>query len=155
MVMALVVAACACVESSGGWIPPAAPVATVQAAIRAAAHDVGVPPALVLAIAWNESGLQSNAVSSAGAVGVMQTLPGVAAEYGCRDPYDAYCDAYAGARILAAYRSTFHGNVTLTVAAYNAGPATVERFAGIPPYAETRRYVADVLATYRRYSEMH
>ncbi len=105
-----------------------------------------LPPGLVGAVARAESGLNPRAVSPAGALGLMQLLPSTAWALGVEDPFDPVQNAEAGARYLRQLLERFHGDVRLALAAYNAGPGAVERYGGIPPYAETRAYVKKVLA---------
>ena len=126
--------------------PTPAPRPIVERVLRLAAHDTGVRLGLLRAVAVHESAMQSNALSKAGAVGVMQTLPEVAHEHGCFSIHDVRCEIYAGARYLAKLLNFYHGNVRLSLAAYNAGPGAVRRFHGVPPYAETRAYVQSILA---------
>jgi soluble lytic murein transglycosylase-like protein len=118
--------------------------ADLAAAFSAAAQATGLSPALLKAVAEQESGMQETAVSSAGAIGVMQLMPGTAADLGV-DPYNAAQNIMGGARYLAELLHQF-GSLSLALAAYNAGPEAVLRYGGIPPYAETERYVAAVEA---------
>jgi len=115
------------------------------------AASAGVDPALVLAIAASESGLDPGATSPTGAAGVMQLMPETARSVGVSDPYDAAQNIAGGTRYLHALLDRFEGNIPLAVAAYNAGPGAVERYGGIPPYPETQRYVAKVMASYARW----
>jgi soluble lytic murein transglycosylase-like protein len=82
----------------------------------------------------------------------MQLMPGTAAALGVRDPYDARQNVDGGTRYLRSLLDRF-GSVNRALAAYNAGPNAVERFAGVPPYAQTREYVQRVLSSYRRRSQ--
>jgi soluble lytic murein transglycosylase-like protein len=107
-----------------------------------------VDPALIEAIVAIESGFDPNATSNAGARGLMQLMPQTAASLGVRDSYDPSQNIRGGTRYLRALLDRF-GDVELAVAAYNAGPAAVERYRGVPPYAETRNYVRNVLTGYR------
>jgi len=123
--------------------------AAVQALVRDAAKRAGVDPALLLAVASAESGFDPGAVSPAGAVGVMQLMPSTAKALGIANPYDPASNVRGGALYLHALLARFGGDVRLAVAAYNAGPAAVERYGGVPPYTQTRAYVERVLASYR------
>jgi soluble lytic murein transglycosylase-like protein len=113
------------------------------------AEEASLDPALVAAVAAVESGFNPRAVSPAGAVGVMQLMPGTAAELGVSDPFDPAQNVRAGARYLRNLLDRF-GKLELALAAYNAGPGAVERYGGIPPYRETVEYVKKVLDRLRR-----
>ncbi len=114
-------------------------------AIRAAAARHSVSPALVEAVAWQESRLNQQAVSPKGARGVMQLMPGTARELGV-DAHDLAANVEGGAAYLARMMDEFDGDLVKALAAYNAGPGAVKRHGGVPPYAETQGYVAAVLA---------
>jgi soluble lytic murein transglycosylase-like protein len=118
--------------------------------IRAAAADAGIPAAMVKAVIHAESAFNRTAVSRAGAMGLMQLMPGTARELGVSDPFRAEQNVQGGARYLRHLHDRF-GNWTHTLAAYNAGPTAVDRYQGVPPYAETQQYVRRVLTYYRRY----
>ena len=121
------------------------------AEFRAAAKSAGVDEAWLRAIAHVESGYDAKAVSPKGAQGVMQLMPATATQYGVKDPFDAAQSIAAGARHLRDLIRQYRGDLALTAAAYNAGAGTVARYGGIPPYAETRDYVARVLALHEQY----
>src|SRR5436189_1100421 len=105
----------------------------------------GIDPRLVKAVIQVESGFQSRARSSKGAMGLMQLMPGTAREYRVgRNPYDPAKNIQAGTEYLRTLLDKFE--LPLALAAYNAGEAAVRRFGGIPPYAETQAYVAKILA---------
>lgn len=104
----------------------------------------GVDPALLAAVAQQESGFDASAVSSAGAQGLMQFMPATARGLGV-DPFDPASAVDGAARYLADLTERF-GSTGLGLAAYNAGPGTVSRHGGIPPYAETQNYVRSVLS---------
>lgn len=113
------------------------------------AQQYGVDPKLAMAVAETESGLQPGAVSSAGAVGVMQLMPETAQGLGVSDSYDARQNIDGGVRYLRQMLTTFGGDVSKAIAAYNAGPQAVKDYNGVPPYAETQNYVDHVLSLYR------
>lgn len=118
---------------------------------RAAARRSGVEDAWLRAIAHAESGFDAKATSAKGALGVMQLMPAVARDYAVRDPFSPAQSIDAGARHLRALMRRYKGDLTLVAAAYNAGPGSVERYGGVPPYAETEAYVDKVHALYSRY----
>jgi len=108
-----------------------------------------VDSAFVAAVAKVESGLQQDAISNKGAIGLMQLMPDTAAMLGVK-PEDASENALGGAKYLRELLLRYHGDARLALAAYNAGPAAVERYHGIPPYPETIAYVNRVLREYQR-----
>lgn len=116
--------------------------------IKEAAARYQVDPRLVSAVAQTESGGNQEAVSPAGAVGVMQLMPETAAGLGV-NPYDKRQNIEGGAKYLRQMMDTFGGDVQKAVAAYNAGPQAVKEYNGIPPYRETQNYVNKVLDIYR------
>jgi soluble lytic murein transglycosylase-like protein len=113
----------------------------MTAAVKAAAARYGLAPELLDTVARRESGYRAGAVSRAGAVGVMQLMPATARALGV-DPWDPVSNLNGGAAYLRAQLDRFGGRIDLALAAYNAGPAAVERHAGVPPYRETRAYIA-------------
>lgn len=124
---------------------PSKPAPSVAAdAFERAAKAEGVDVKLLRAVAWRESRWRMDAVSPKGALGIMQLMPGTAAELGV-NPFDRDANVHGGARYLARQMSRF-GSVPLALAAYNAGPGAVLRWGGIPPYAETQAYVASIMA---------
>jgi soluble lytic murein transglycosylase-like protein len=110
-----------------------------------------VDRALMKAIVANESAFDPRATSPAGAQGLMQLEPATAAELGVSNAYDPRQNIDGGTRYVRGLLDRFHGDAALAAAAYNAGPGAVEKYGGIPPYAETRAYVENVLESYRRY----
>lgn len=120
------------------------PEANVGAELARAAADHSLSPSLLNAVAWRESRYNPRAISPAGAIGVMQLMPGTARQLGV-DPYDVGQNIRGGAAYLTRMLYEFRGDLTLALAAYNAGPAAVRRYNGVPPYAETRAYVASIL----------
>ena len=131
-------------EQFARFVQPAA----VATAIADGSKRAGVDPALVAAVAQTESGGNPNARSAVGAEGVMQLMPGTARSLGVADPFDPVQNVRAGAAYLRTLLDRF-GDLQSAIAAYNAGPTAVERYGGIPPYAETRAYVERVMDAYR------
>lgn len=117
--------------------------------IAQSAYKYGVDPKLVDAVARTESNYMPNAVSSAGAVGVMQLMPETASSLGVTNIYDPHDNIEGGTKYIKQLLTTFDGDVSKTVAAYNAGPQAVKQYNGIPPYDETKNYVRKVLDLYR------
>lgn len=114
-----------------------------RAIARSASLRHGVPPAIFESLVTQESGWNPKAVSSAGAIGLAQLMPGTARELGV-DPWNPAQNIEGGARYLATQYERF-GNWPLALAAYNAGPGAVERHGGVPPYKETQKYIRAVL----------
>lgn len=103
--------------------------------------QTGVSAQLLKAVAQAESGCRSDAVSNCGAVGVMQLMPATAKAYGVTDPFDAYENISGGAKLLSDLLEKYNGNVTLSLAAYNAGSGNVSKYGGVPPFKETINYI--------------
>ena len=118
-----------------------------QTLLAAAAKLQGLEPGLLEAVAWQESRGRMSAVSVKGALGVMQLMPGTAAELGVRA--DDLADNIRGGALYLRRQLDRFGSVPLALAAYNAGPGAVMRYGGIPPYRETQNYVANILARWR------
>ena len=125
--------------------PPSAPAdQRYGEIIEKASAAQGVDPKLVRAVIQVESAYQQRARSRKGAMGLMQLMPDTARQYGVTDPYDPRANIEAGIKHLKSLLERFP--TALALAAYNAGEAAVQRFRGIPPYPETRAYVAAILA---------
>jgi soluble lytic murein transglycosylase-like protein len=131
--------------------PAMVPPAQIDALVNDNAQAQNVDPALVKAIIANESGFNANATSNVGAQGLMQLMPGTAAGLGVTDSYDPAQNVAGGTKYIKGLLERFNGDVRLAVAAYNAGPGAVEKYGGVPPYAETQNYVQNVLASYAKY----
>ncbi len=125
--------------------PPNAPEPIVRF-VNLLAPDYGLQPHLVLAIMATESNFDPNAVSPKDAHGLMQLIPGTAARFGVRNIRDAAQNIRGGMAYLRWLLAYFEGDLRLVAAAYNAGERAVERYRGVPPYAETRLYVLKILA---------
>ncbi|WP_306439207.1 lytic transglycosylase domain-containing protein [Oceanidesulfovibrio indonesiensis] len=117
--------------------------------IEDAAASHALDPLLVYCVAELESGFQSGAVSPKGAQGLMQIMPATQKELGLSSPFDPAQNIAAGTRYLRWMLDSFK-SVPLALAAYNAGPEAVRKYGGVPPYGETRRYVAFIMSRYGR-----
>ncbi len=126
---------------------PRADKAKVIALAKKYARTYGMDESLIQAVIEVESGYDSTAVSSKGAEGLMQIMPATQQDLGVTNSFDAEQNVCAGVRYLCQMYNRF-GSVQLALAAYNAGPGNVEKHNGMPPYTETRQYVAKVLARY-------
>lgn len=118
--------------------------------VRKLASQHGVDPGLALAITKVESGFNPRAVSPKNAQGLMQLIPKTAERFGVRNAFDPEQNVRGGLAYLRWLLALFQGDVRLAVAAYNAGERAIERYRGVPPYAETRDYVRKVTSLYRR-----
>lgn len=125
-------------------------VAEVDAIVSGLCAKYGVDKKLVMAVIDVESGFDAAAVSSAGAQGLMQIMPGTGRDLELDDPFDPSENIDAGIRYLRYLLDTFPDR-RLAVAAYNAGPNAVKKYGGIPPYAETQNYVQKVWARLQHY----
>ena len=118
-----------------------------------AAAKTGLDEAWLRTIAHAESDYVADAVSVKGAKGVMQLMPQTIGDYAVTDAFSAQQSILAGARYLKTLEAMYAGDRVLTAAAYNSGPAAVAEYGGVPPYSETRLYVAKVKALYERYRQ--
>lgn len=119
--------------------------------ITLAARQHGVDPALVRALIHAESAFNPKARSNKGAMGLMQLMPGTARDMGVSNPAVPDENIQGGVKYLAYLLDKFNGDTTLATAAYNAGPGAVNKYNGIPPYAETQAYVQRVKILHERY----
>ena len=124
--------------------------------IKEAAAQHNIDPDIIRAMMKQESGGNPNATSHKGAGGLMQLMPataaGVAAQLGMGgyDRYDPRDNIMMGAAYMKQQLEKYDGNMSLALAAYNAGPGAVDKYNGIPPYEETRKYVAKITSTYEK-----
>ena len=118
--------------------------------VRSNALKYNVPADLVHSIIQAESNYDSRAVSSKGAVGLMQLMPETAAQYGVKDRFDPEDNIMGGVRYLKDLCKLFKNNTKMVLAAYNAGQEALKKYNGIPPYAETIEYIKRVMESYPR-----
>lgn len=117
--------------------------------IYRASQKVNLDSALIKAVVEVESGFNPNGVSHKGAQGLMQLMPGTALSLGVKDVFNPEENIFGGSRYLRKMYDKFDGNMSLALAAYNAGPHAVKKYGKIPPYRETKQYVKKVLERYR------
>ena len=122
--------------------------------IKEAAQLYQLPEAFIRAIVLVESNFFPDVISEDGAIGLMQLMPATALNMGVLDAFDPRQNVLGGTRYLRVLANRFNGDLVLTVAAYNAGEFAVQKYRGVPPYAETRRYVRRVLHHYYAFRNM-
>jgi len=123
--------------------------------IQRVSNQVTVDPALIKSVMHAESSFDPRALSSQGASGLMQLMPGTARRYGVTRIFDPQQNVMAGSRYLRDLLVQFDGDMRLALAGYNAGENAVLKYGGIPPYTETRKYVRKVIELYKRYRDLH
>jgi len=121
--------------------------------INSAASKYGIDPAVLKGLIKQESGFNPNAGSPAGAQGLTQLMPGTAASLGVTNVHDPAQSIDGGAHYLKMQLDRFGGDYSKALAAYNAGPGAVQRYNGVPPYAETQNYVKNVLSFADQYRQ--
>jgi len=119
--------------------------------IRKASREFGLEPELIKAVITAESNFNHRAVSSKGAKGLMQIMPSNYKELGILDPFNPSENIMGGSKYLRKLLQIHKGKLKLALASYNAGPNAVKRYKGIPPYKETKNYVAKVIKIYKSY----
>ena len=121
--------------------------------VKTMARKYKVDAALVRAVIHAETAFNAKALSKKGAQGLMQLMPGTAKDLGVTNAFDIQQNIEGGVKYLAGLLDTFNGDIKLATAAYNAGPGAVQRYKGIPPYAETEVYVERVGILHQRYGQ--
>lgn len=119
--------------------------------IKAASEKFNMEPSLIKAVIKTESGFDHTAVSSKGAQGLMQLMPGTADAMEVDDPYNPEKNIFGGTKYLSKMMERYNNDVKLALAAYNAGPERVDEYNGIPPFKETNTFIARVMKYYNQY----
>ena len=142
------------IDTPSAAVVMSAPAAAAPGSIQSLLADAGVrhhiDVDLLAALVHAESGGHVGAVSRAGARGLMQLMPATAASFGVQDAFQPEQNIAGGTAYLDQLLARFHDDITLALAAYNAGPGAVDRWHGIPPYRETRAYVARIVNEYNQ-----
>jgi len=127
----------------------------INAAIETYSNSFGLDPQLIRAVIQVESGFQPFALSTSGAMGLMQLMPDTAAGLGVTDAYNIEQNILGGTQYLYYQLKAFDDDLSLALAAYNAGPNAVRKYNGIPPYDQTQNYVRKVLSTYEMFKALN
>ena len=127
-----------------------APKMDIPTAIASASDKHGIDADLLYSVIRAESGFNPRAVSNKGAQGLMQLMPDTANKLGVQDAFDTQANVEAGTRYLRELLDRYHYDLAKALAAYNAGPQRVDQYHGIPPYRETRLYVAHIIREYNK-----
>lgn len=121
---------------------------SLEGMIDAAANKYNLPPKLIKSIIRHESNFNPNAVSKAGASGLMQLMPATARGLGIKNIFDPLENVMGGSKYIRNMLDKYNGNIRLALAAYNAGPGNVDKYGGIPPFKETQNYVRKVTESF-------
>lgn len=130
--------------------PAPPPAANLEDVVSAASTRNNIDRDLILSVIRAESGFNPDAVSPKGAQGLMQLMPQTAARLGVQNALDPATNVEGGTRYLGQLLTRYHNNLLLALAAYNAGPQRVEQYRGVPPFRETRVYVARIIRDLNR-----
>ena len=150
-VLAPVQASTVSAASIDDYIPTDVPTSgdhDIDLVITRTGRNLGIDPRLIHAVIWQESRYKTAAESHVGAQGLMQLMPAAAKRFGCEDRNDIESNVTAGTKYLRVLLKRFDGNVTLALAAYNAGEGNVDKYEGIPPFGETQTYVRNITGRY-------
>lgn len=128
--------------------PPTISKGYIESLVKQTAQKYDVDEKLVMAIIKQESNFNPNAVSQAGAKGLMQLMPSTASRLGINNVFDPQQNLDGGVRHLKGLLARYNGNLVLTLAAYNAGGGNVDKYGGVPPFRETQNYVRNILSNY-------
>jgi hypothetical protein len=126
------------------------PTKTIPEHVAEASKSTGIDPDFLNSVIHHESGFNPKAVSKKGAKGLMQLMPQTADQLGVQDSFDPGQNIHGGAAYLRQLLELYHGDAQKALAAYNAGPHRVQQYKGVPPYNETRAYVAGIIREYNR-----
>ncbi len=137
-------------STSNSAAPSAAPAKDTRVIVAEASQKHGVDSDFIRSVIQQESAGNSRAVSSAGARGLMQLMPGTATQLGVQDSFNPEQNVHGGTEYLRVLLERYDGDAIKALAAYNAGPAAVDRYRGVPPYRETRAYVSRIVHEYNR-----
>jgi hypothetical protein len=139
------------------YLPPAqvlkvipAPAPALGEVVRVAAGRNKIDPALIMSVIRTESAFRANAVSAKGARGLMQLMPQTASQLGVMNPLDPIANVEGGTLYLRQLLDRYNNDLVKALAAYNAGPERVDQYGGVPPYAETRAYVTEIVRDFNR-----
>jgi soluble lytic murein transglycosylase-like protein len=127
-----------------------AEVGKIRDIVDEGARQSGLDASLVRAVVRKESGYNPCATSSKGAQGLMQLMPAVQTQFGVTNPYDPQQNVTAGTRLLKQLLDQYGGDLARALGAYNAGPARVDQFGGVPPFPETIHYVDSIMNDVRK-----